>query len=73
METAKNQRCTDRKFKHLETAHNELVSKLVDSTDSTLSKIAALESRIKESESANIVLVNKIADLEDKVDSGARV
>lgn len=61
---SKQQRNNDRKFKHLESAHNELVTKIVSSTSSNDSRIKALKERLLESEGANKELAKKITSLE---------
>lgn len=61
-QSLKNEKSNNRKFKHLETAHNELLSTVVDSSRATDSRIADLESKL-----ARCIETNK--DLTDKVSS----
>lgn len=62
----KNQLSNDRKFKHLESAHNDLATKVSHSTASAKCRLETLESQLKDSISANSVLANKVANLEEK-------
>lgn len=60
----KDQRNTNRKFKHLEEAHNDLILKVVDSDSLTNARLDRLEERLAQSESVNKDLTDKIAALE---------
>lgn len=62
----KNQHSNQRKLKHLETAHNDLISKVVKSAEATENRIETLESKLEASLSANAKLADKIARLEDR-------
>lgn len=66
--TKRQQKNNDRKFKHLESAHNELISKVVDSAEITNSRIDSLEERLLHSENVNKDLTDKIASLESNQD-----
>lgn len=60
----KDQRSNTRKFKHLEQAHNDLISKVVDSASVTDARLNLLEERLAQSEATNKDLTDKIATLE---------
>lgn len=62
---SKNQRVNDKKFKRLETAHNDLAVKMASSTSSNRNKIEQLESQLKVSLSSNAVLAKRITSLEE--------
>lgn len=62
----KNQCFNEKKFKHLEAAHNEFAVKVTNSVTNNSSRIDLLGMQLKESLSANTVLVNRITQLEDK-------
>lgn len=61
----RNQYSNQRKLKYLESAHNDLIDKVVKSAESTESRIESLESKLEESLSANARLSDKLARLED--------
>lgn len=63
-----NQHTNQRKFKCLETAHNDLISKVVKSAESTENRIELLESKLEKSLSANAKLADKMAKLENDYD-----
>lgn len=54
----------DKKFKRLELAHNELVTSVVDSTDTTNLRLSKLEERLIQSEDRNRDLSDKLTELE---------
>lgn len=58
----------DKKFKCLESAHNELIATVVDSTDTINSRLAKLEDKLTQSEDRNRELSDKLADLESNCD-----
>lgn len=60
----KEQRNNNRKFKHLEQAHNDLISKVVNSATLNDEKFEQLEERLAQSELMNKDLTDKIANLE---------
>lgn len=62
----KNQNSNEKKFKHLESAHNELAVKVTNSVSVNRNRIELLESQLKDSMSANSALVNRISQLEGK-------
>lgn len=66
--TAKKDKKTDKKFKSLESAHNDLVSKVVDSTTATDTRLAELEERLALSEDVNKNLSDKLTALETNHD-----
>lgn len=61
--SAKKDKNTDKKFKHLETAHNEFFSKVVASSSATNAQLPALEKRLALSEDSNKDLTGKLASL----------
>lgn len=61
-----NQRSNDRKFKSLETAHNDFAVKMTDSTTSNRSRIELLESELRESKANNSALLTRITEIEEK-------
>lgn len=65
---ARTERKNTRKFKHLESAHNELLSKVVDASSSTDSRIKDLEDKLVRSEDANKDLTDKLSSLEANFD-----
>lgn len=62
----KNQHLNDRKFKHLESKHNELAAKTASSTSSNRNRIELLETQLKETMSANSSLKSRIMLLEEE-------
>lgn len=62
---SRNQHTNTRKFKRLEQAHNDLATKVIDSSSSTLGRLESLEAKLKESQSENAKLANKLKCLED--------
>lgn len=64
----KQQKGNDRKFKHLERGHNELISKVVNSAEYTDSRLDSLEERLLRSENMNKDLTDKISKLESNHD-----
>lgn len=54
----------DKKFKCLETAHNELITTVVDTNDITNLRLAKLEERLLQSEERNKDLSEKLTELE---------
>lgn len=64
----KKEKSDDRKFKRLEAAHNELVTKIVDSSADTDSRFSAIEEKLAKSEEANKNLLEKLANLETNQD-----
>lgn len=60
----KQQKSNDRKFKHLQTAHNELSVKTSDKTNLAMSKISTLEERLERSEASNKKLMEKFTRFE---------
>lgn len=63
---SKNQRSNLKKFKVLESAHNELSIKVSSSTASTNSRIELLEKQLKASMATNTILTDRIAEVEEK-------
>lgn len=61
---SKTERKNNRKFKHLESAHNELLSNVVSASSSTALRIKDLEERLVRSEDANKDLLDKFSTLE---------
>lgn len=61
---AKKEKKNDKKFKYLESAHNDLISKVVDSSATTDAQLTALEEKLALSEDANKNLTDKLASLE---------
>lgn len=61
----KNQRINDKKFKSLETAHNDFAVKVASSTASNRSRIESLESQLKESLTKNAAMADRITQLEE--------
>lgn len=64
-QVSKNQRSNEREFKGLETAHNDLATKVSHTTAYTLSRIDSLETQLKESISANSKLQSRVEQLEE--------
>lgn len=63
---SKNQSSNIRKFKRLENAHNSLATKVSNSTISMKDRLDSLESKLKESQSMNTKLADKVKRLEDE-------
>lgn len=63
---SKDQHVNQRKSKHLETAHNDLVDKVVKSAESTESRMESLEAKLEETLSANAKLADKVVHLEEE-------
>lgn len=62
----KNEYSNQRKLKHLETAHNDLISKVVKSPETTESRIESLETKLEDAR-----ISKKFARLEDELDRRA--
>lgn len=60
----KNQRTNDKKFKHLESVHNEFAVKITNSVSNNRERIEQLELQLEESTSANTSLADRITQLE---------
>lgn len=63
---SKNQSHNQRNLKRLETAHNDMVNKVVKSAETTENRLESLESKLEESLSENAKLASKVARLEDE-------
>lgn len=66
--SAKRDKRDDKKFKRLESAHNKLITTVVDSTKSTNSRLAELDERLIKREDKNMYLSDKLAELESNYD-----
>lgn len=62
---SKNQRLNDKKFKHLESTHNEFAVRITKSASSNKSRIESLEAQLKETKATNSALVNRLTKLEE--------
>lgn len=60
-----NQNVNTRKFKRLEEVHNKLATKVSDTTNSMTGRLDSLETKLKESQSLNANLADKIKKLEE--------
>lgn len=69
----KNQNTNTRKFQKLEHAHNDLATKVANSTNSTMSRLESLETKLHESQLENTKLATKITHLEDEQNLQRRV
>lgn len=69
----KNDHSNQRKFKGLESAHNDLINKVVKSAETTEGRLEALEAKLEESLSANAKLADKVARLEDDNERKSRL
>lgn len=63
---SRNQNSNSRKFKCLESAHNDLVTKVSNSNSVIVDRLDSLESKLKESQSENNKLAEKLKRLEDE-------
>lgn len=65
----KKEKSDDRKFRRLELAHNELITKIVDSSSATDSRLTSIEDKLARSEESNKNLLERIASLETNQDA----
>lgn len=62
----KNQNSNSRKFKRLELAHNDLATKVTSSANSMVDRLDSLETKLKETQSENTKLADKIRRIEEE-------
>lgn len=62
----KDQHANQRKFKFLESAHNDLIGKVVKLAETTELRIESLEAKLEESLSSNTKLTERVASLDEE-------